>query len=132
MDGVAGLSYSGEASLIGFASMTLPRPILIALFGLGSGSVALVLPCFAQTLPRAGLSGREVGMDFSARPLRGGGAGRPEADAVIRAPKGAGRSRTLTLGTPEEIDRPVAETGEGGWPVDLRRFAPPRSAAAEN
>lgn len=111
--------------------MALPRPVLIVLFGLGSGSAALGLPCVAQTLPRLGLSGPEVGMDFSARPLRGGGAGRPEADAVIRAPKGAGRSRTLVLGRPEEIDRPLAETGEGGWPVDLRRFAPPRSAAAE-
>ncbi|WP_156383788.1 hypothetical protein [Methylobacterium sp. Leaf456] len=109
--------------------MALSRPALIVLLGLGS--VALVSPCPAQTLPRAGLSGSEVGMDFSARPLRGGGAGRPEADAVIRAPKGIGRSRTLVLGTPEDIERPVAETGEGGWPVDLRRFAPPRSAAAE-
>lgn len=114
--------------------MTHPRPVLLVLLGLGSGSAALVPPCTAQTLPRAGLSGPEVGMDFSARPLRGGGAGRPEADAVIRAPKGAGRSRTLVLGTPEEIDRSASgsasETGEGGWPVDLRRFAPPRSAAA--
>lgn len=116
--------------------MALPRPALIVLFGLGSGAGVLLSPCIAQTLPRAGLSGHEVGMDFSARPLRGGEAGRPEADAVIRAPKGAGRSRTLTLGTPEEIDRSASrigesETGEGGWPVDLRRFAPPRSAAAE-
>lgn len=129
MDGAAGAAYSGQASLIGFASMTHPRPVLLVLLGLGS--VALVSPCMAQTLPRAGMSGSEVGMDFSARPLRGGGAGRPEADAVIRAPKGTGRSRTLVLGTPEEIDRPVAENGEGGWPVDLRRFMPPRSAAAE-
>lgn len=132
MDDGAGAAYDGQASLIGFASMILPRPLLIVLLGLGSGSAALVPSCAAQaTLPRAGLSGHEVGMDFSARPLRGGGAGRPEADAVIRAPKGIGRSRTLVLGTPEEIDRPVAENGEGSWPVDLRRFMPPRSAAAE-
>ncbi len=131
MDDAAGTAYSGQASLIGFASMTFPRPALIILFGLSSGSVAFAPPCAAQTLPRAGMSGSEVGMDFSARPLRGSGAGRPEADAVIRAPKGSGRSRTLVLGTPEEIDRPVAETGEGAWPVDLRRFAPARSAAAE-
>lgn len=116
--------------------MALPRPALVILFGLGSGSSTLAIPCLAplcaaQTLPRAGLSGREVGMDFSARPLRGGGGGRPEADAVIRPPQGAGRSRTLVLGTPEEIERTAPEGGEGGWPVDLRRFAPPRSAAAE-
>ncbi len=111
--------------------MALPRPALIVLLGLGSGSAVLASPCAGQTLPRAGLSGHEVGMDFSARPLRGGGARRPEADAVIRAPRGAGRSRTLVLGTPEEIDRSFAEAGEDGWPIDLRRFAPPRSAAAE-
>lgn len=111
--------------------MTPLRPALIVLFGLCSGSAALVGPCAAQTLPRAGLSGPEVGMDFSARPLRGGRGGRPEADAVIRPPRGAGRSRTLVLGVPEEIDRTASETGEGGWPIDLRRFAPPRSAAAE-
>lgn len=114
--------------------MALPRPALIVLFGLGSGSAAVVLPCAAQTLPRAGLSGPEVGMDFSARPLRGRGVSRPEADAVIRPPGGTGRSRTLVLGVPEEIDRTASgtdESREGGWPIDLRRFAPPRSAAAE-
>lgn len=110
--------------------MTPLRPAMIVLFGLGSGSVALIVPGSAQTMPRLGLSGPEVGMDFSARPLRGGGARRPEADAVIRPPMGPGRNRTLAIGVPEDIDRPAADAGQGGWPIDLRRFAPPPRAAA--
>lgn len=115
--------------------MILP---LIALFGSILGSA---LPCAAQTLPRLGLSGPEVGMDLSARPLRGSRIGQPGADAVIRQPKGAGRSRTLARGEPEAIarsgtapeeDEPAAVAGEGGWSVDLRGWAsPPRSARAE-
>ncbi|WP_232631083.1 hypothetical protein [Methylobacterium sp. Leaf118] len=120
--------------------MILPRPALVVLFGALPGTAS---PCAAQTLPRLGLSGPEVGMDLSAKPLRERRTGRADADAVIHQPRGAGRSRTLAQGDPEAIAPnrippgqgvPAAAEAEeeGDAPVDPRPpSVPPRSAQAE-
>lgn len=72
--------------------------------------LASLAPAAAQTLPRTGLTGPEVGMDLSAKPIRGGGAARPAADAVTQPARGVGRSRYFG---PEDVDR-TAGTGLGG------------------
>ncbi|KQT47679.1 type II secretion system protein GspD [Methylobacterium sp. Leaf456] len=72
--------------------------------------LAALAPAAGQTLPRTGLTGPEMGMDLSAKPIRGGGAARPAADAVTQPARGVGRSRYFG---PEDVDR-TAGTGLGG------------------
>lgn len=72
--------------------------------------LAALAPADAQTLPRTGLTGPEVGMDLSAKPIRGGAAARPASDAVTQPARGVGRSRYFG---PEDVDG-TAGTGLGG------------------
>ncbi|MFG5118033.1 type II secretion system secretin GspD [Methylorubrum sp. POS3] len=72
--------------------------------------LASLAPALGQTMPRTGLTGPEVGMDLSAKPMRGGGAARPASDAVTRPAKGVGRSRYFG---PDDVDG-TAGTGLGG------------------
>lgn len=72
--------------------------------------LASLAPAAGQTLPRTGLSGPEVGMDLSAKPMRGGGAARPGSDAVTQPARGVGRSRYFG---PDDVDG-TAGTGLGG------------------
>ncbi len=71
--------------------------------------LAALAPAAGQTLPRTGLTGPEVAMDLSAKPIRGGAA-RPASDAVTQPARGVGRSRYFR---PDDVDG-TAGTGLGG------------------